>query len=295
MGSLRLGVIGCDTSHVVEFTRRLNHRDVAPEHWVDGAEVVAAWPGTSRVAPDRLPGYVQTLRDMGIAITERPEQLREHGVDAILLEGQEGDLHAELALPWIRAGVPVFVDKPFACRVADAAAMVEEAARQGVPLLSASALRFVPEAQGLGPISGAWTWSPGHLHPVNPGLFHYGVHGVELLYTLLGPGCRQVSCIRTEGADQVTGEWSDGRLGGVRGLRTAAPGYGLVAFTPKGPRTAVLGTTWIYRDLLRAVIPVLAGGPLPVAPRELVEAVAFSECAEQSVRSGGAPVALPVL
>lgn len=294
MSELRLGILGCDTSHVVEFTKRLNHVEVAADQWVEGARVVAAWPGGSEIAPDRLPGYVEALRRLGVSVVDRPEDLR---VDAVLLEAQQGSTHAGLAVPLLRAGVPVFVDKPFACSVADAAAMVEAAARGGAPLLSASSLRFAPEVQAVqGAVLGAQTWSPAALHPGNPGLFHYGVHGVEMLYALMGGGgCEAVRCTSTDGADDALGVWGDGRLGGVRGLRGGAHGYGFTTFGVDGVRSGAVGTEWIYRNLLRVVVSVLAGGPSPVSARELVEAVAFQECALRSALEGGREVRLPAL
>jgi len=52
---LRLGILGCDTSHVVEFTKRLHHTEIAPAQWVDGGRVVAAWPGPSQIVDaDRI-------------------------------------------------------------------------------------------------------------------------------------------------------------------------------------------------------------------------------------------------
>ncbi len=294
MSELRLGILGCDTSHVVEFTKRLNHVEVAATQWVDGARVVAAWPGRSEIAPDRLPGYVEALRRLGVSVVDQPEDLR---VDAVLVEAQQGSTHAGLAVPLLRAGVPVFVDKPFACSVADAAAMVEAAGRGGAPLLSASSLRFAPEVQAVqGGVQGAQTWSPAALHPGNPGLFHYGVHGVEMLYALMGgAGCQAVRCTSTEGADDAMGVWGDGRLGGVRGLRGGAHGYGFTTFGADGVQSGAVGTEWIYRNLLRVVVSVLGGGPSPVSPRELVEAVAFQECALRSAQEGGREVRLPAL
>lgn len=298
--TLRLGILGCDTSHAVEFTRRLNHRDVAPEQQVDGATVVAAWPGTSEIAPDRLPQYVQTLRAMDIAIVDQPADLTAHRVDAVLLEAQQGSSHAALALPFLRAGLPVFVDKPFACSTADAAVMVEAAAKAGVPLLSASSLRFAREVTAavaeVGRAAGAQTYTPAALHAGNPGLFHYGVHGVEMLYALMGPGCKTVRCVSTEAADDVLGTWADGRFGGVRGLRAGAHGYGFSLFGERAVRTASVGTAWIYYELLKVVVATLSRAtPSPVSPVELVEAVAFQESALRSASAGGEPVQVPVV
>src|SRR5205814_9474972 len=114
--------------------------------------------------------------------------------------------------PLIDAGRPTFVDKPFACSLADARALVEAAQKKGVPLTSASALRYCPEildlgrrTEELGPVVGVDAYTPGVLHPRNPGLFHYGVHGVEMLYALMGTGCRSVRTALAEAGEVVVG------------------------------------------------------------------------------------------
>lgn len=296
---LRLGIVDCDTSHVYQFSRRLNHTGIDPEQWVDGAQVVAAVPGTSRVTdPARVQEYLAALRDAGVPLVERPEDLIGM-VDAVLIESNEGAVHRERATPFIAAGLPVFIDKPLASTAADARALVDLARERGVPLLSASALRFVPEVRAvregrvvIGPLAGADVYSPAPLHPANPGLLHYGVHGVEMLYALMGPGCREVSCIANAGGEVVTGRWEDGRLGLLRGLRASARGYGFTAYGADGIHTATVNTESMYRDLLTAIVPVLAGGPSPTTPEELVGVVAFQEAALQSSERGGQPVAL---
>ena len=40
----RIGIVSCDTSHVVQFTMRLNHVGISEDQWVDGAQIVAAVP-----------------------------------------------------------------------------------------------------------------------------------------------------------------------------------------------------------------------------------------------------------
>jgi len=169
-----------------------------------------------------------------------------------------------------------------------------------VPLLSASSLRFTPDVMAarsddsLGKLLGADVHSPAKLHEANPGLFHYGVHGVEMLYALLGTGCREVSCVSEDGAEVVTGRWRDGRIGVLRGLREGAIGYGLTAYGETGIRATTVDTTSIYRDLLRVIVPVLGGEPSPVPGEEMVEVVAFQEAALESAKAGGKPVELAV-
>ncbi|MGH2558867.1 MAG: Gfo/Idh/MocA family protein [Thermomicrobiales bacterium] len=295
---LRLGIVNCDTSHVYQFARRLNHVGVGPEQWVEGAKVVAAYVGTSRITePARIEEYVAAMIEAGVDLVERPEDLLGR-VDAILIESNEGGIHLQRARPFIEAGLPVFVDKPLASTTADARTLVDLARRHGTPLISASALRFVAEVTtarvdpSLGTLVGADVHCPARLHKANPGLFHYGVHGVEMLYALLGPGCREVACAFEEGGEVVTGRWSDGRIGVVRGLRAGTLGYGLTVYGEQGIRATAIATEWIYRDLLKVVVPVLAGAPSPIGPDELIEVVAFQEAALVSARAGGKPTKL---
>ena len=78
------------------------------------------------------------------------------------------------------------------------------------------------DAEGVGDIVGACAFSPASLHEANPGLFHYGIHGVETLYGLMGPGCVELSCMSEEGGEVSVGRWADGRVGTVRGTRAGA-------------------------------------------------------------------------
>src|SRR5947207_4702040 len=61
---LRIGIIGCDTSHVTAFTETLNN-PTAKDH-VPGGKVVAAYQGGSEDIPEsanRVKGYAKTLTE----------------------------------------------------------------------------------------------------------------------------------------------------------------------------------------------------------------------------------------
>ena len=60
-------------------------------------------------------------------------------------------------------------------------------------------------------LNGASVWAPGPQeshHELD--LTWYGIHGVEMLYTILGPGCEQVWRTSTADQDLITGRWKDG-------------------------------------------------------------------------------------
>jgi predicted dehydrogenase len=297
---IRLGIVDFDTSHAVEFTKRLNHVDIAEEQWVEGAKVVAGVPGTSQIAPDTIPKNTATLKKYGVPLFDDPVELFGK-VDAVLIEAVDGSVHRARALPFLERGMPTYVDKPFACSLDDARAMVHTAEVKHIPLMSSSSLRYAPEvvaAKGgegkQGKIVGVSTYGPAPTHPRNPGLFHYGIHPTEMLFTLMGPGCTRVSCLSTEGADVVTGLWSDGRLATVRGIRAGSQAYGFTVFGSKGVATQGVSTQFIYRELLKQIVRMFETRMLPIDLRETLEIVAFIEAAKKSGDASGAPVEVKV-
>jgi hypothetical protein len=294
---IRLGVLDFDTSHVVEFTRRLNHKTPDKDQWVDGANVVIGCAGSSKIMPERIPDYVKEMRTLGVPLVDRPEEMIGK-VDGMLIESQEGGAHWAAARPFLEAGIPCFVDKPFTCSTADARRIAELAARKGVPVFSSSSLRYGTELVAFaadpkhGNVVGALAYGPAPLFDkdptLNPGLYHYGIHAVEILYTLMGPGCRRVTCTHEKGTDVVTGQWKDGRLGTVRGIRAGKADYGALAFTEAGVRPLPINARYAYRDLLKAIVGMFETKKAPLDVAVSVEIVAFIEAANKSASNHGA-------
>ena len=296
---LKVGIIGCDTSHVPTFTRLLNDKS-DPNH-VPGTRVIAAFKGGS---PDvessytRVDRFTAEIHDRwGVEIVGSIEELLKK-VDVVLLESVDARPHLNQVRPVLAAKKRVFIDKPLAGSYADAREIVRLSRESGTPFFSASSLRFSTDLDALkrnaklGAILGAFTYGPAPTEPHHPDLFWYGIHAVEALYTLMGPGVASVSRVRTDAADVVVGTWQDGRTGTMRGGRAGKDEYGAVAFG----QTATLATNPPlrdeYRDLLVPVVKFFQTGVAPVPPEETLEIMAFMEAADLSKARGGTPVAL---
>lgn len=108
-------------------------------------------------------------------------------VDAVLVATDDGFDHIERARPFVEAGLPVFVDKPLALTIADLQTFVRWRAA-GARILSSSGLRFAPELDALTPMPatiGALRW----VSAVSCKTWErYGIHLLEPVYRLLGPG-----------------------------------------------------------------------------------------------------------
>ena len=295
---IRIGIVDFDTSHVVEFTRRLNHVDVSEEQWVEGAKVVVGCPGESLLSPERIPGYTKQMQEYGVSLVDKPEEMIGQ-IDAVLIESVEGGFHYGRTAPFLEAGLPAFVDKPFTCDLAQAKALADLAQLKNVPIFTSSSLRYGLEiveiqekSSETGKILGVEVCSPAPLHPRNPGLFHYGLHGVETLYTLMGPGCEAVWSVSNDDADVVTGLWNDGRMGTMRGIRKGTQGYGFTAYCEKSIVRTSINASYIYRELLKRILQMFETGQPPIDISESVEIVAFIEAAMKSAANDGVKTAL---
>lgn len=293
--NVRVGIIGLDTSHAIEFTKMFNAAEPAPEY--AGFRVVAAYPqGSADIvsSTNRVPGYIEKVKEMGVEIVDSIDALLAVS-DVILLESNDGRPHLAQAMPVFKAGKRVFIDKPIAGSLADVVALFEAAKRHNVPMFSASSLRYTVKAQEIrggkhGPVVGAAAFSPCALEPTHPDLFWYGIHGVESLYTLMGTGCVSVVRVSTPGTDVAVGTWADGRVGVFRGNRESGAGYGAEAYMKKGVQR--VDDYKGYGQLLAEIVTFFKTGVAPVAPEETLELFAFMEAADESKRRGGVPVTL---
>ena len=298
---MKLGIIGLDTSHALVFSDTFN--TPASPRFIPGARVVVAWPGGSPDLPasiSRVSAYTAEVRDkFGVAIVDSPEAVAEAS-DAILITSLDGRVHRAQFDRIAPFGKPVFIDKPFATSTADALAIFAAAARHGVRMFSSSSLRFsaaltrVVSAANRTTVRGADFCGAAELEPTNPGLYWYGIHAVEMLYTAMGRGCRSVRCVSTAAQDVATGVWAGGRIGTVRGSRTGNYEFhGVVHFEKHSlPVNVQTEPKSFYTSLCEQILALAKGGPMPVEPEETIEIIRFIEAANESRAAGGAEVQL---
>jgi len=289
----RIGIIGLDTSHSIEFTKVLNAVDASSDF--AGYKVVAAYPYGSldiESSAKRIPGYIEDVKKMGVEIVDSIPALLEK-VDVVMLETNDGRRHLEQALPVLKAGKIVFIDKPISASLADTIVIFEAAKHYNVPVFSSSSVRFISSAQNvvngkIGRVLGADVYGPCVLEKSHPDFFWYGIHGVELLYTVMGVGCKSLVRVNTDGTDIAVGTWKDGRIGVFRGTRTGKHLYGGTAYGENV--NAELGPNEGYKPLLTKIIQFFQTGDVPVKAEDTLEICAFMEAADESKRRNGGSV-----
>lgn len=297
----RLGIIDFDSSHCVEFTRRFNHVGMDADQIVEGARVILGYPGSSLMFPERIPEHLPQVVGCGVELVNNPQEMFGR-IDAVLILSICGSAHLERVTPFLKAGIPAFVDKPFACSLEDARTMFALAREAGVSLWSSSGMRFADEVLEFqqrgklyGDLHGVLAYGPAKRAAGNPGLLHYGIHATEILCTLMGPGCQSVTTQHVDGADVVCGEWSDGRLATLRGLRTGSTAYGFTAFCQNGVIPQPTSSRFSYRNLCANIVETLRTGRPPVTPEQTLEVIGFALAALASEQAGGAKIDLKSL
>ena len=279
---MRIGVVDVDTSH--------------PQNWIPlerdlGHEVVGIWDGGS-VHPA---GYVRKFaEEHGVpkVYDEVADMVGE--VDCAVIHGCDWDSHVEKARPFVEADRGVLLDKPMVGNMRDAQQLLDWAA-QGKKVIGGSSLRFAAEVQEYLAEPAA---DLGEVHTAFAGCgtdeFNYGIHGYALLSGLMGPGIRSVRYLGASAQKHLQVNWRDGRIGYLCIGEGAWLPFHITAVTDKQVRQITCDNGKLYRSLLEAVLPYLAGErdepPLPMA--ELLEPELCALAARQSWQGEGAQVFL---
>lgn len=283
----RIGIIGTTTSHVPAAINDFNQGKIDEEF--QDCRITAAYVGGMPDNPNSW-GRREMFRDAcvkGGAVIYPTIEAMLPNVDGVLLMSVDGRCHLEQARPVIAAGKPLYLDKPAAGCLADLLEIYRLASDANVPVFSSSSLRFCSDFLRMRelPHYGAETTSPCKIDPRVPDLYFYGIHGIEILFTLMGKGCVSVSRTHNDLYDTVTGTWEDGKIGIFRGMRDGARYSGVIY----GEKEEVIvgGRDVEYSSLFTEIARFFKTGIPPVSAEETINLYAFMTAADVSKAEDG--------
>ena len=282
---IRIGIVGSDNSHAQAFPSLTNLQDQPADKHVDGAQVVAIW--------GRDPARTQevaTAAKIPTIVSDPAEMLGK--VDAAMVVFRHGGLHRQYAEPFIRAGIPTFVDKPFAVTVADAQAMVALAEETGTPITSFSTLRYdtgfrgyLEDLKSLGTIRTAIYTTHANRDSEYGGLIFYAIHAVEMMMAAHGPGIQEVRAHQHGPNFIATLAHKDGVLLAVNGLATSH-GFTSQAYADSGHKIHQVTGHDFYIQGLKTFLEMVRTGVRPIAYAEMVESIRVASAIETSLQTG---------
>ena len=291
---IRIGIIGCDTSHVPAFTKEFNDPKASGD--MAGFRVVAAFPGGSpdfELSISRVGGYRKTLEEeYGVKMMGSPAEVA-GAADLLVLGSCDGRVHRKQFEETVGFHRPTFIDKPIATSSADAKAIFDLAARENVPVMSCSALRYAENLvkaikEGEGPVVGVDVFGPMGEEKTQPGLFWYGIYCVEVIERVMGVGCKEVRATTNKEGDLISFVYGDGRMASMRGMRAGHHKFGAVIHREKGYQFVDIsgGKRSYYAGMLDAIMASLPMRRSDIKPEETMEVVGMIEAANESRGTG---------
>jgi len=286
---IRVGIIGLDTSHAIEFPRRMQAPDLDPGLRVAGLRAATCLRfATPFQSEEQLDGRQAELEKWGVRVTRRLEDALE-GVDALMLEINDPAFHLGYFERCAGLRKPIFLDKPLADTLAAGRRIVEIARKHGTRWWSSSSLRYVPavrEACAAVPTpAAAAVYGPLGKAPAGSSIVWYGVHAFEIIEAALGRGARSVLTRRDALGAAVIVEYPDRRRGIVE-LTEDSWIYGGCLRSLEKAHHFVADLTHAYTEQLLVVREFFCGGPPPVAAEDALEIMAMLDAAQRSLASG---------
>ena len=290
----RIGIIGSDNSHADRYSELCNMPDdpKLKDLQVPDAKVVALFGIPEHDARTK---EVSTKYHIPSVVSSPEEMIGK--IDLAICVFRKGSLHAKWSLPVIKAGIPIYVDKPFASSAADARAMLAAADKAGTPIASMSSFRvaqstlaFKAEMEKVGPVTYGISIGPGDRKSEHDGLIFYGIHAVEVMLTCFGHGVKDVRAVDQNNNIVATVTYPDDRIVTLTFVGNAQYAFRCYAFGKKGQAQFVPGSGTYYRDALVSVIEMAKTRKRPLTNAQMLEQVQVFHAIEQSITSGGAAV-----
>ncbi|HZO91928.1 MAG TPA: Gfo/Idh/MocA family oxidoreductase [Chthonomonadaceae bacterium] len=253
---------------------------------IPGARVTHIWTDDPEEAPRvaRAACIPHILRQAEEAIGQ---------VDAVIVATDRGEEHVARCRPFVEAGLPVYVDKPLVDNEADLQTFCRWV-EQGAHILSSSCMRYCKEflpyrasTHNLGELRFATITTPKSWE-------RYGIHALEGIYPILGPGFLSARNVGTAernvvhlehtcGADIIAAATSDmyGGFGALQLCGTA--GHAQAAFAD---------TFYAFKAQLADFIGYLRTGVRSYSFTETVELMRLLIAGIRSREEGGRRVPL---
>ena len=278
---MRIGIIGAENSHTIGFGKMFNTDKTFP-----GFEVKYVWGETEEFAmkameKGNIPNMVSNPSDMLGKI------------DALIVDHRHAKYHLEAATPFVKAGIPTFIDKPFCYRVSEGKKFLAMAREVGTPVTSFSSVRQSDatfdkkkQMETLGEFNHIVSLGPADIESKSGGIFFYGVHIIEPMLFLFGENVNRVRVSRNGKNASASLAYDDGKLATLI-FNNMYSGWETFIDTKEG--LIKLDSSVEKRDPTRNyvdMVEMFRTGKEPRSHQSILAGVAVLEALEESVITG---------
>lgn len=192
----RIGIIGTENSHALAFAKLINLPDPATgKVTYPDARVVMVY------GPEEGPAKKVMDEGQVPACADTPADFIGN-VDAMMITSRRGSVHYEYALPFVEAGIPLFIDKPFTSDPQQAAKLAALAKERGVPVMGGSGCKHARDVLDLSETARQWRQQGNLLSgSINfaadmdseyDGFYFYSSHLIEMALKIFGSDMEEV-------------------------------------------------------------------------------------------------------
>jgi predicted dehydrogenase len=277
---LRIGIIGAENSHTIGFGRMFNIDKKFP-----AAEVKYVWGETDEFARNAA-----TKGNIPHIVKDPMEMLGE--IDALIVDHRHAKYHLDAATPFIKEGIPTFIDKPFCYRAAEGKEFLELARELGTPVTSyssiahsASTYDMKQQAESMGKINQVVRSGPVEMDSEYGGVFFYGVHLVQPLMNMFGEDIERVRVSRNGQKGSANLVYKNGLFATLI-FKNMANGWETFVETEEGfielkSRVEESDPALCYTDM----VEMFRSGKEPRSHQSILNCVRVLEALEKSVAS----------
>ena len=281
----RVGILGTENSHAMAFAQILNGLNPDFAGQFDDFRVVAV----GGIDPEASKNVAEKC---GIdTIVEKPEDMLGI-VDAVMITCRDGKYHASYARPFIEAGIPAFIDKPFTSNPEEALALAKLAKEKNVPLVGGSSVKLTDAVLKLKALAdetgedlvGGDVTAPVSLVNDYGNFWFYASHLVECCLTIFGQHPEWVWANRTDRGVTVIVHYAGFDV--TNHFIENVYDYTGSVITPKGVCHEVISLDSIYAKECACFADMMRNGVMSHSYDELVAPVCLIAAIEKSFETG---------
>jgi len=288
---IRIAIIGLDTSHSVEFPRRMQAPDCPEKNRVEGLRAVTCLrfetPFTNKQVLDERQ---KQLEAWGVKVTEDFDEAVSD-CDAIMIEINDPAYHLEYFKKCMKLNKPIFLDKPLADNYENGKAIYDLAKENNVKVISSSSLRYsqnlVDACNKVEKPAQMYCYGPLGIPPVGSGIIWYGVHCFEMLERGMGLGAISIDVKKDDAGAVAIVEYPDKRRGIVE-LTVGAYVYGGTLRAENANASYVVDGSMIYTEQLREICKFFKTGEASISIDDALEVMNMLDAADKSYETGKA-------
>lgn len=284
----RIGILGSDNSHALAFSQLCNIPDANGNYAYDDVRIVAIYGN------DDDPTHTKEVAEAGKIefIAEKPEDFFGK-VDAVMVVYRRGSYHVPAILPFIEAGLPVWIDKPIAACREDIDALRAAYEKNNALITGGSTVKYCYDVLTMqnrinsgffGKVFGGNMNFPGDTASEYDGVYFYASHLVEMMLAIFGYDRLKSVTASSVASNRfaVIANYEDCQV--TLNYTQYMPDYFLTVYGSERSITTQMDISAIYKLGFDKFVEMLRTKKMPLSFDELVKPVYIIEAIDKSLK-----------